>query len=130
MSSETGRSSPWFTEEHELLRQQLRRFVEEEVRPHADAWEQEMMVGFSIGGNRPTTLAPSGSSCTLEAWAKTIKTALVKALRVDRHRGGLADDTRDFAISMWTWGDQTGCGYTINFKIMYRTGYNDPDTPG
>ncbi len=30
----------YFSEEHEAFRDQLRRFVAEEVRPHADAWEE------------------------------------------------------------------------------------------
>jgi len=32
-------TSPFFTPEHELFRDQLRRFVAEEVRPNAEAWE-------------------------------------------------------------------------------------------
>jgi acyl-CoA dehydrogenase len=32
-------TSPFFTPEHELFRDQVRRFVAEEVRPNADAWE-------------------------------------------------------------------------------------------
>jgi len=32
--------SPHFTEEHELLRAQVRRFVEEVVRPNGEAWEE------------------------------------------------------------------------------------------
>ncbi len=32
--------SPYFREEHEMLRDQLRRFVEEEVKPRAEAWEE------------------------------------------------------------------------------------------
>ena len=31
---------PFLSEEHEMLRDQLRRFVAEEVHPHADAWEE------------------------------------------------------------------------------------------
>jgi acyl-CoA dehydrogenase len=34
-----ARRSPFFTEEHEMLRDQVRRFVEEEIKPHGDAWE-------------------------------------------------------------------------------------------
>ena len=30
----------YFNEEHEAFRDQVRRFVDEEVRPHADAWEE------------------------------------------------------------------------------------------
>ena len=33
------RDSPYFTEEHEMLRDQLRRFVAEEIKPHAESWE-------------------------------------------------------------------------------------------
>ncbi len=36
--------SPFFTEEHELLRDQVRRFVEEEVKPFADTWETQGFV--------------------------------------------------------------------------------------
>ncbi len=36
--------SAYFGEEHELLRAQLRRFVEEEIKPHALQWEQDGMV--------------------------------------------------------------------------------------
>lgn len=33
-----------FSDEHRMLRDQIRRFVDQEVRPHADAWEQDGMV--------------------------------------------------------------------------------------
>ena len=36
--------SAYFAEEHEMLRAQVRRFVEEEIKPHALAWEQDGMV--------------------------------------------------------------------------------------
>jgi acyl-CoA dehydrogenase len=36
--------SPYLSEEHELLRTQLRRFVQTEVKPHAEAWEQQGFV--------------------------------------------------------------------------------------
>lgn len=32
--------SPYFREEHEMLRAQIKRFVETEVKPHAHAWEE------------------------------------------------------------------------------------------
>ncbi len=38
------RRSPYFTEEHEALRDQLRRFVETEIKPHALAWEDAGFV--------------------------------------------------------------------------------------
>jgi acyl-CoA dehydrogenase len=36
--------SPFFSPEHELLRDQVRRFVEEEIKPQADAWEEAGFV--------------------------------------------------------------------------------------
>jgi acyl-CoA dehydrogenase len=33
--------SPIFTEEHALLREQIRRFLEREVRPHGEQWERD-----------------------------------------------------------------------------------------
>ena len=35
------RRSPYFGEEHEMLREQVRRFVEEEVKPNGLAWEEQ-----------------------------------------------------------------------------------------
>jgi acyl-CoA dehydrogenase len=37
-------ASAYLGEEHELLRTQIRRFVEEEIKPHALAWEQDGTV--------------------------------------------------------------------------------------
>ncbi len=36
-------SSPFFTEEHDMLRQSIREFVEKELAPHAEEWEEEGM---------------------------------------------------------------------------------------
>jgi len=36
--------SPYFREEHEALRAQVRRFVESEIKPHALAWEEQGFV--------------------------------------------------------------------------------------
>jgi acyl-CoA dehydrogenase len=36
--------SPFFGEEHEMLRAQVRRFVEEEIKPHAAQWEEAGFV--------------------------------------------------------------------------------------
>src|SRR6202790_5909325 len=43
-----SRSSPFFTEDHEMLRDQVRRFVEEEIKPHGDAWEAQGFVPREI----------------------------------------------------------------------------------
>jgi acyl-CoA dehydrogenase len=37
-------ASPYFREEHAALRTQIRRFVEEEVKPQAEAWEEAGLV--------------------------------------------------------------------------------------
>ncbi len=34
----------YFSEEHEMLREQLRRFVEAEIKPHGEAWEAAGMM--------------------------------------------------------------------------------------
>ncbi len=39
-----GRASAFFSEEHDILRDQVRRFVEEEVKPHGDTWESQGFV--------------------------------------------------------------------------------------
>ncbi|HJQ56655.1 MAG TPA: acyl-CoA dehydrogenase family protein, partial [Vineibacter sp.] len=36
----TALPSPYFRDEHDMLRDQLRRFIEQEVKPHAEAWEE------------------------------------------------------------------------------------------
>jgi acyl-CoA dehydrogenase len=38
------RSSPYFSAEHEMLRAQVQRFVETEIKPHAQAWESAGFV--------------------------------------------------------------------------------------
>ena len=37
-------SHPIFTEDHDLIRSQLRRFVDEQVRPHGPKWEEAGFV--------------------------------------------------------------------------------------
>lgn len=44
LGGEALRRSPYFTEEHEALRTQIRRFVETEIKPHALAWEEAGFV--------------------------------------------------------------------------------------
>jgi acyl-CoA dehydrogenase len=42
--AENGENSPFFKPEHELLRDQVRRFVDAEIKPHGAAWERAGMV--------------------------------------------------------------------------------------
>lgn len=44
MSDAADPRSPFFTAEHEMLRDQLRRFVETEVKPHGESWEAQGYV--------------------------------------------------------------------------------------
>src|SRR6476661_3818485 len=39
-----GSSLPYFSSEHEILRAQIRRFVETEIKPYAQAWEDQAFV--------------------------------------------------------------------------------------
>jgi acyl-CoA dehydrogenase len=43
-TASSDRQSPIFSEEHEMLRSQVRRFVDEEIKPHADQWEKDGFV--------------------------------------------------------------------------------------
>lgn len=40
--------SRYFTEEHEIFREQVRNFVEKEIHPHIDQWEQEELFPKSL----------------------------------------------------------------------------------
>lgn len=40
--------SPYFTQDHELFRQTVREFLKNEVKPHADEWEQAQRIPRSI----------------------------------------------------------------------------------
>lgn len=39
---------PWATGDYEQLRDQVRRFVEKEIKPHADRWEEEGFIPRSV----------------------------------------------------------------------------------
>lgn len=48
LAGEGARRSPYFTEEHEALRDQVRRFVETEIKPHALKWEEDGFVPRAV----------------------------------------------------------------------------------
>lgn len=48
LAGESPRRSPYFTEEHEALRDQVRRFVETEIKPHASQWEEDGFVPRAV----------------------------------------------------------------------------------
>jgi acyl-CoA dehydrogenase len=43
-ASSASANSPYFTAEHDMLRESLRRFLETDVKPHADKWEEDGFV--------------------------------------------------------------------------------------
>lgn len=47
-AGEAPRRSPYFSEEHEALRHQVRRFVESEIKPQALAWEEQGFVPRAV----------------------------------------------------------------------------------
>ncbi|TCR61360.1 acyl-CoA dehydrogenase family protein [Bosea sp. BK604] len=47
-AGEALRRSPYFSEEHEALRDQVRRFVESEIKPQALAWEEQGFVPRAV----------------------------------------------------------------------------------
>ena len=48
LAGESPRRSPYFTEEHEALRDQVRRFVDTEIKPHALQWEEDGFVPRAV----------------------------------------------------------------------------------
>src|SRR3954452_12417573 len=48
VTGNTSLPSPYFREEHEALRAQLRRFVETEIKPHGAKWEEQGHVPRAV----------------------------------------------------------------------------------
>lgn len=94
---------------------------------NADRWEQDVVLGFTLAGSPGQPQPPSEVYQTLSDFSKLVKKSLIRALREDRYRDGKAIDTRGFSAVPWSWGDGSGCGYTIGFLIIWQTNYNEPD---
>src|SRR3954469_19207987 len=47
-SLQGANEEPWFREEHILFREQVRRFVDDEIKPHGEKWEEEGMTPRSV----------------------------------------------------------------------------------
>ena len=45
--------SPYYTEEHEAFRATMRRFVEAEIAPFADEWDEQREAGASNRARSP-----------------------------------------------------------------------------
>jgi len=92
-----GRTDPYFTPEHELFRTQLRRFVDTEIKPNADAWE-------AAGSVPRTVLRRMGELGFL-------------GVRCPEAYGGSAMDTLATAILAEELGRSTFGGFAITVLV-------------
>ncbi|KRS16819.1 acyl-CoA dehydrogenase family protein [Roseovarius indicus] len=87
----------FLTEEHEMLRDQLRRFVAEKVQPHADQWEVDGAVPRDV-------LREMGALGFL-------------GIRYPEEYGGAAMDTRATAVLAEELGRSTYAGFAITVLV-------------
>ena len=87
----------FLTEEHEMLRDQLRRFVAEKVQPHADQWELDGCVPRDV-------LREMGALGFL-------------GIRYPEEYGGAAMDTRATAVLAEELGRSTYAGFAITVLV-------------
>ena len=87
----------FLTEEHEMLRDQLRRFVTEKVQPHADQWEVDGAVPRDV-------LREMGALGFL-------------GIRYPEEFGGSAMDTRATAVLAEELGRSTYAGFAITVLV-------------
>ncbi|MGR3383455.1 acyl-CoA dehydrogenase family protein [Roseovarius indicus] len=87
----------FLTEEHEMLRDQLRRFVAEKVQPHADQWELDGAVPRDV-------LREMGALGFL-------------GIRYPEEYGGSAMDTRATAVLAEELGRSTYAGFAITVLV-------------
>jgi acyl-CoA dehydrogenase len=87
----------FLTEEHEMLRDQLRRFVAEKVQPHADQWEVDGAVPRDV-------LREMGALGFL-------------GIRYPEEYGGSAMDTRATAVLAEELGRSTYAGFAITVLV-------------
>jgi acyl-CoA dehydrogenase len=90
-------ASPFFSEEHRMLRAQLRRFVEEEVKPHAAIWEREGRVPRDV-------LRRMGALGFL-------------GIRVPEHLGGAGMDVLGSVVLAEELGRSTFGGFAITVLV-------------
>src|SRR5215475_10745533 len=88
---------PIFTEEHELIRSQLRRFVDEKVRPHGPQWEEAGFVPRQV-------LREMGSLGFF-------------SLRVPEALGGAGLDARASVVLAEEMGRSTHGGFAITVLV-------------
>ncbi len=91
------RSDPYFGPEHELFRAQLRRFVDTEIKPHAESWEESGRVPRAVL-RRMGVLGFLG-------------------VRYPEHHGGSAMDTLATAVLAEELGRSTYGGFAITVLV-------------
>lgn len=96
-ASMSAAAEPWFQEEHIIFRDQIRRFVEEEIKPHAETWEETGMVPRDV-------LRKMGENGFLGA-------------RYAEQYGGSAMDTITTAILAEELGKSTFGGFAITVLV-------------
>jgi alkylation response protein AidB-like acyl-CoA dehydrogenase/putative sterol carrier protein len=42
------KKSPWFSEDHQLFRQSIRQYIDQQIRPHLDQWEEDHRIPQSV----------------------------------------------------------------------------------
>lgn len=108
--------------------------TEEEQRvTNGDSWTQSYSVGLSLAADALTFWLAHDTRegiTDLHVLGEFIKDRIIWALRLDRQRGRLADNTRDFSVKPWALGDGTLVGYLISFQVRWRTNVNEPHRRG
>ena len=93
----SGRSNPYFTAEHDMLRDSLRRFIAERVLPHADAWEEQGMVPREV--------------------LRDMGTLGFFGIRYPEEYGGSAQDTLSTVILAEELGRSTYGGFAVTVLV-------------
>src|ERR1700738_4611018 len=123
--------SPYFSEEHEMLRAQVRRFVETEIKPHGLAWEEQGYVPREVL-RRMGSLGffgiryPAGyGGSEMDALATVV---LAEGLGRSAFSGGAltavavtAPDAGSDAKSLRTFARRDGDSYVIDGAKMFIT---------
>jgi acyl-CoA dehydrogenase len=92
-----AKSSPIFAPEHEMLREQVRRFVETEIKPHAEAWEE--------------------AGCVPRAVLRRMGALGFFGIRYPEDFGGVAMDTRATVVLAEELGRSTFAGVAITALV-------------
>ncbi|MFN0162670.1 MAG: acyl-CoA dehydrogenase family protein [Burkholderiales bacterium] len=97
-------SLPWFTPEHEQLRDTLRRFIAERVLPHADQWEED--------------------GCTPRAILREMGSLGLLGMRIAEEYGGTGMDTMASVVLAEELARSTYGGFAVT--VMVHTDMASP----